>query len=493
MVCWFFLILLTLALPVFSGPEPYSYNPDKNICEPVFTNHKNKRPQKVQDILASGDFEEISNSLTSCKDQPTCLSKERLTLLKDKQFIPSGINTLENLNNKIKVCGATDPFVGERQFIQNTQSLFEYTKTYPVETEMSLEVIKKTKQIVDNLLKNSREANRIILQCLESESGQKKISDFCQSVKNKIDQAQLPTQLKLMRQTMALKHLVEKMKFKNLADLQMALKFYDKDPQKKLLAENLIHSKPLASMVGLDEFWEGTPDHLEKLNEVELKELYELSDQILDDDKSIQDVEAFKDVVNSGYYSLISDSPVLIHFDKAMVDKSSMAKAFSAYNKKMNAQGDLKIRDVDYLNFTSIVNEVLSDYPADKRGDMCVLSINMLQSRKSMKSSVQNLAAFAWTVETAGGMLLVKGLGKKALALVTSAHYSTTALMTMKMTEAYSQLQKNQRTCLISGTGAGGVCQVAVMDSSANDVLVGAAVTTFVGAASKAQRFFQRK
>lgn len=493
MILSIFLLSLVIAFPVLSGPEPYAYSQEKEICEPVFTNHKPKNPIKVQEMLGQEVADEISKSLPNCMDQVTCLSKERLTVLKEKQFIPSGLNTLENLNNKIKTCSGTDPFIGERQFVQNAQSMLEYTKIYPMETEMSLEVIKKTKDIVDKLLKNSRAANRLILQCLEADSERKQTSDSCQNIKAKIDEAQLPESLKLMRQTMALKKIIEKMKFKNLADLQMALKFYNKPPQNQILSESLTPPKPLAAKVGLDDFWTETPESIERLNASELKELYDLSDMILDADKSIDDIETFKDVINSEYYSLISDSPVLIYFDKAIIDKSSMTKAFSAYNKKMNAQTDLNLRDVDYLNFTSIVNEVLGEYPLDKRGDLCMLSASIIQSRKSMKNAAQNLATLALAFETLGGVFLAKGVGRKMLAVVTSAQNSVTALMAMKMTEAYGQLNKNQKTCLITSAGARGVCQVAVMDSSANDILAGAAVATFVRGAAKAQRFLQKK
>lgn len=504
-----FFILLTCR-SYSQGPN--RLNLEKGSCEPIFDGTKSLEPTKINDFNFKS--KEFIDKLPACKEQLTCLTPARLNLLSERQFIPSGINTLGDLiNKKQSSCYSYDPLSNNIALLQNSQSIFEHTKVYPIETEDILNLIKKVKSRIDNYLRLSKYVNQAILTCLKLNkkytSNANKIDSYKKDLKSdsklpRICEAvwkrfsgdnnnQMNKDLAAMRQVLSMLHLLKSTKFQSISEFQIALKNYDSLPQKNIFKSNL---KPLknkiAQYIPFNNFWSQTPDELDILTEHEKAGLFKLSEQILASDKSISNIDELKDHLMFSYYSLISYAPILVHFTSAEPDDDEMISAFEKYTDKTKNVSKLKMESVDYLFFIDTLNEVIENELPERKGDLCVLAEHALSSRQALKDSPQTLALLL-SSKGIESLIIQKGLLKKIAGTLSDSKISGYLLSMALIQNGMRQITIYNSTCLTVGAESNGSCRVDSIEAGANEVIVGPVLSSIFGAGSKVKAILKGK
>ncbi len=450
-----------------------------------------------------------------CQNQVSCLDPARIQQMKGKGLLPGGLDSssmaeLQKTPPPAPKCLARDPLSNFSALHETGKSLLEDPKLYPPEAYHAQKLVTNTKRVVTDYLKASERASAVLIKCfehnelmekdnipfykrLEKAQADKNIPEVCQRIwKPDSEISDLFQKNKELRQTLAAIELINNSKFEtgeqvldigiDLKDQNLLSPFY-----KNLLNKKL--SPPKIKFFGVtmpSQLWDGTPDELEALNDVEKKGLVNIIARHLDSKSSNTPIEELKSALSSHYFNLLNENPILIEFASARPNASELKAAFQNNQRKIQNLRDFKIsNDVDYLAFPSALSLTIEESPPEERGDACVLAYEMLKLRKDIKEVPINIALSMVALESLGAGIAAKGALKKTLGFLLGARYSGSAYQALMINQGLDTIRTNTENCLKTATDSNGLCRVDQLQAATTQTTINSVLLSVFGVPKK--------
>lgn len=496
----FFSLFLRAEIAANSS-DSFELSKDQKECFSYSANVKKKPKPLIYNSNIDAGFLQAH---PICQLQFSCLSPERLQLMKTKKLLPGpegapSRNPAKRVSENKQICRVNDQFNELSKVYETNTTLFSKVNILPSEINLSHKLIADTKKVVTNYLQTSQKANHILSDCfqhnevmekngipfeqrLQKASQDSRIPKVCLLIWG--PQSPLPTLIQKnteLRQTLALLELANDGGFENseqvfdlcndIYEEKILSPFY-----KRLLNKKM--SPPKSRFFGEEipsDLWDNTPDQIEELNNFEKKRLISYLVENFEINKSPAGIKQLRLALSAHYFQLLNENPILIELGSAHPSATELKNAFQANQRKLQNLSTQKIiDDVDYLNFPAALSQVIESAPAEQKGDLCVLAHEMIQGRKNFQEAPGNVALGLMAVESFAAGMVVKGVLKKIGSFIFGARYSGTAYQALMINNGLEKIRLNTEVCLKSSTDSDGFCRADIAQKANSDIMTNA-------------------
>jgi hypothetical protein len=227
--------------------------------------------------------------------------------------------------------------------------------------------------------------------------------------------------------------------------------------------------------------WNGTPDSLEPPNSHEQSTFQDyLLDLMVRYPGLKPEAALLEDYVQS-----ISESPILIHYKSARPTSLDNLEAFKSYQAESKKVSKIKLDDMDYLQFSTALNEAIKAESPEVQGDACVLTAAIMKSRKDHYSMPGDLLNGLMLLESGGAVATAKGALNRLLG-VFGARYTGGIAMAASYSNALQIYNLQKKTCAVTAQGSNGLCDVGSLDKASTETSVTLGLALAFGSKSRA-------
>lgn len=423
-------------------------------------------------------------NIEACRQQQTCISKEKIKYLKDHRRFPIFGRSFEHLlkgpcemNESAKVIAEFSHQVEKYAFAPETKLAADLKDRLALRIKAILDV-SKTRMDSVNFCVTALIDNQQYLK-----NGAFDVSETTKSfLKNR---NKIPTDCAgLWDKSFSARPLVAVLTDEvRKARLYLALSKNWNSPESLSVLEA---PQPLVKGT----FFQDLPAKLASLSADEVRSLVKTRDDLKADceiqmTQQCNTAEALRDFSYHKYQQHISENPIVLYFSEAtssdkFLDPKNIGIAYNRHRKKMDTLAEYALSDQDYFHFTSLLDAELKETAPEIRGDYCEV-ISAIYDNLQSKDRGQSLLAAATFLPAIRGVMAAKTILTRGLAVITGG---STALIHFNILENIVSLHSFQMKVenLCSGRhlkdSSTALCNVSTISANSNEVVkLGASVT----------------
>ncbi len=484
----------------------YCYRGDAAGTTGFLCQQSQKAPQKIESFPHIS--EDFFVQFPTCREQPICITPERLSYLGQIGAIPSGSQTIRFLTGPFKE-KASKPCQDPPNLPKSLNSLGEVMSkdfaSYPRETSQLFNFVKKVKENSIENLTVGQKIQESILTCLhvkkdllERKSPKQTLAEAYKAAQTKgeinvqnceplfdesIVYSELSKALTELRMSSFLLKLHKKHNIKSEFELVDLLKkwensprAFDDDPRTQGPIEKIEFDFLGTSM---NSYFDGQPKKLAPLKRHELLGLRRHLEK-LRQNSSIEQQDfislAFQNTVD-----MQSQYPVLGYLKNSGIQDDELISALQHRLMNLNLDRLKGGDDFDFLNNTAVANSELSELSPQERGDLCVVLSHTLHLRKRDRQTPIVLLSGVGLGDKLYGVWIAKGLLKKSSELILGRSLPLAATGAIGVATSFGELQRQKEVCRAIFESSGGECDINRLKELNSEQMINLAVAVVFG------------
>ncbi len=421
-------------------------------------------PQKVRAIP----------SVPTCDDQKSCITDDRIRLVRDYSLFPMYGDSMKKFENEI--ChtrqAQLDQIPGLTAAVVNAADL--------TEAKIAVDLVHEVKANVDRALEKSRERIKWVNNCVEAFSKNESynpdgsFSAEQTSKKFKAARGKTPESCAALWDKTVAKTPILNVLTEELTNSRLYKALGSNWSQAGV--DDMTNTSPLIE----GEFFKNLPEAVEPLNEMEKAKIVETRDRLLqecveENTDECMSIEALQAYAKKRYSRTISENPILMYFSRSVDPKkpiraSELASAYRQQQEKMNKLMSVKLKDQDYLQFPYFVDAAIKRLTKDKQGDTCAVLGALLENPKA-KANLYNGIMIAGAVYGGASAFAAKGVLGRIFAFLGGLGYGSDVYITNQIITHYEVMRKLESTCSQSHMRASGLCNVQTIQGNADSLV----------------------
>jgi len=410
--------------------------------------------------------------IPSCRNQVTCLSRERLEYLERVGMMPMGLKNPQEYFKAaaplaVRMSCYEDQAKVEHKVLELDDILKKTKKLMPYETMLSMEITLGLAQRGREFIKDNRAAVQVLADCYQLDAEYDERSDL----QREYDKAKRDAKKLSLYRTSDLRKrseapICERLwngtenisgTLKNLTELRQTLLMWRLRVSGSLSAEEFdifVHAFSVGFVPDSEDdrtilpmnkvilapnpLYADAPKVLAPANDYEIRGLLKLNRKIARRYPNVSLEEALLSNINR----LIVSDPMLIYFDKPRPTSADMAKAFKQYAANLKTESfEDGLSDFQFYDYPKLVDSLVKEYPPDMRGDACAVAEYVHRRSREIAELPATMLMDVTTVAGLGGALNIpvllkmsgataaKGAAARAGAFLSSGMVPGMALM----------------------------------------------------------------
>lgn len=444
------IILTVFLLAGVAEAQLVDVPPSKQMSDGVCLDTQGKE-SAPRDVGSGPDTDSAYlQKIPSCRNQVTCLSRERLEYLERVGMMPMGLKNPQEYFKAAAPLTARmscyeDQANVEHKVLELDDILKKSKKLMPYETMLSTEITLGLAQQGREFIKDNRAAVQALADCYQLDAEYDERSDL----QREYDKAKRDSKKLSLYRTSDLRKRSEAPfcerlwngtedisgTLKNLTELRQTLLALQVQEYKQLhsskefeavlrdlsdgtlpIGEDFRALKAVGS-IGLasNPLYSDAPKVLAPANQYEMRGLNGFHKELA---KRYPEVK-LKEALLSNLNRLIEKDPMLIYFDKPRPTSADLAKAFKQYAANLKTESfEDGLSDFQFYDYPKLVDSMVSEYPPEMRGDACAVAEYVHRRSREIAGLPATMLMDVTTVAGLGGALnipvLLKMSGAKA-------------------------------------------------------------------------------